>query len=124
MPNPRNRVNTYEVSYVYGEATPIDAVCHVVTRPTKVVGAIHRPLVVGSDGSAVTAVLKWVASGTAIASGTAMHSTALDLKGTINTNVVVDITETRLEAGSAIGLDVTGTATAARGVVTLLLQAV
>ena len=122
---PRNVHSPIPVSVVYGEATAIDAAFFVADRPYRVVSIIHRPLVVGSDGSAVTATVKKAPSGTAIASGTSLHSGSADLKGTINTNAPLtmstDASVLRLAAGDAIGLDVTGTATAARGVITVTL---
>ena len=95
-------------------------------------GSLHRRLlpclVVGSDGSAVTAVIKKAPSGTAIASGTALHTGSADLKGTINTNQALTLSATPadlvLAAGDAVGIDCTGTMTAARGVVTVTLEPV
>lgn len=113
------------VSYVYGEATPLDNSFFVAPRAYTVKAILVRPLVVGADGSAVTAAIKKVASGTAIASGTALHTGSADLKGTINTNQTLTLSSTAsdlaIAAGDAIGMDCTGTMTSARGVVTLLL---
>lgn len=113
------------VNMLYGEATPLDASFFVADRAYRVVSIIARPLVVGSDGSAVTAVVKKVASGTAIASGTALHTGTIDLKGTINTNQSKTLSSTDadllLAAGDAVGIDVTGTTTAARGVISVAL---
>jgi len=113
------------VSFVY-PAAPDDQVFFVATRAYRVTGITWRPLVVGSDGSAVTAIVKKAASGTAIASGTALHSSTADLKGTINTNQVLTLSTTSsdldIASGTAIGIDVTGTTTAARGVVTVTLN--
>src|SRR5574343_23537 len=115
MSIPRNPVDTIQATHVYGEATPIDGAFFVACRPYKVLGILHRPLVVGSDGSAVTAVVKKAPSGTAIASGTALHSNNLNLKGTVNTNAEGTLATTAstlsIAAGDAIGLDVTGTTT-------------
>jgi len=112
------------VSFVYGEATALDAAFFVADRPYKVVAITARPLVVGSDGSAVTAEIRKVPSGTATASGTVLHSGTYDLKGTINTNqslTLVTTSAVRLAAGDALAFDVTGTTTAARGVLTVAL---
>lgn len=114
------------VSFVYGEATPLDAAFFVaVGRRYRVLGIIVRPLVVGSDGGAVTAEFRKAPSGTAIASGTLLHSGSADLKGTINTNQSLTLSATSsaldIAVGDAIGIDTTGTMTAARGVVTVLL---
>ena len=113
------------INFVYGEATPLDASFFVVSRALQVQSIIVRPLVVGSDGGAVTATVRKAPSGTAIASGTLLHSGSADLKGTINTNQTLTLSTTAsdilLAAGDAIGLDVTGTTTAARGSVSVLL---
>lgn len=86
-----------------------------------------RVRTVASDGSAVTASLKKAASGTAITAGTLLHTaTELDLKGTANTNQTLTLTATvadRIIAdGTSIGLDVTGTTTAAVGTITIVLE--
>jgi hypothetical protein len=112
------------VSFVYGEATALDAAFFVADRPYKVVAITARPLVVGSDGSAVTAEIRKAPSGTASASGTIVHSGTIDLKGTINTNqslTVLTTSAARLAAGDALAIDTTGTTTAARGVITVSL---
>lgn len=118
-------VATVPVNFVYGEDLPLDASFFVADRAYRVVAINVRPLVVGSDGGAVTAVAKKVASGTAIASGTALHTGTIDLKGTINTNQALTLSATDanrlLAAGDAVGLDVTGTTTAARGVISVAL---
>lgn len=112
------------VTFVY--SAPDDQVYFVAARPFRVVSIIVRPLVVGSDGGSVTATMKKAASGTAIASGTALHSGSADLKGTVNTNQSLTLSTTSsdldIATGTAIGIDVTGTTTAARGVVTVLLN--
>lgn len=113
------------VNVVYGEAIAIDAAFFVANRAYQVQSILVRPLVVGSDGSAVTAEVRKVPSGTASASGTVLHSGTADLKGTINTNQTLTLSATPatilLAAGDALALDVTGTMTAARGVVSVLL---
>lgn len=113
------------ISNVYGEATPIDEPFFVVDRAYQVQSIIVRPLVVGSDGGAVTAQVRKASNGTAIASGTVLHSGTANLKGTINTNQALTLSATAsdilLAAGDAIGLDVTGVTTAARGCVAVLL---
>lgn len=82
----------------------------------------------GTDASAVTAVIKKAASGTAITSGTALHSSTYNLKGTADTVQTLTLSTTasdlRIDAGTAIGIDFTGTLTSATGVVTLLLSPV
>lgn len=109
------------VSFVYGEATPLDAAFFVASRAYRVNKIIGRPLVVGSDGGGVTAEIRKAPSGTASASGTILHSGTLDLKGTINTNQSLTLSATTadldLAAGDALCIDTTGTMTAARGVI-------
>jgi hypothetical protein len=113
------------VSFVYGEAVAIDAAFFVAARAYTVKAITVRPLVVGSDGSAVTAQIRKAPSGTAMASGTVLHASTADLKGTINTNQALTLSTTAsdvaIASGDAIGIDVTGVLTAARGVVTVLL---
>lgn len=113
------------IDFVYGEATPIDAPFFVASRAYQVQSIIVRPLVVGADGGAVTAQIRKVPSGTATASGTVLHSGTADLKGTINTNQTLTLSATAatilMAGGEALGFDVTGTLTAARGIVSVLL---
>ena len=113
----------FPISIMYGEATPLDQSFAVMRQACQFVGGHVRPLVVGSDGSAVTGLVKKAPSGTAIASGTAISSTTIDFKGTINTNQALAVTATaadaNLAAGDAVGIDTTGTMTAARGCATL-----
>lgn len=115
-----------QASFVYGEATPIDAPFFVAGRAYKVAGIIVRPLVAATDVGAVTAQIRKAPSGTAIASGTALHASTADLKGTINTNQSLTLSATAADlaiaAGDAIGIDVTGTTLNARGVVSVLLN--
>ncbi len=112
-------------TFVYGEATALDAAFATVSRAYQVQSITVRPLVVGSDGGAVTAQIRKVPSGTATASGTVLHSGTADLKGTINTNQSLTLSTTAadilLAAGDSLAIDVTGTTTAARGVVSVLL---
>ena len=112
------------VPFVYGEATPLDAAFWIADKAYTVTSIVARPLVAGTDPSAVTAQIRRAASGTAIASGTALHSGSIDLKGTINTNQTLTLASAgalAVPSGSAIGIDVTGTTTAARGVIMVSL---
>lgn len=118
-----DQVPVFSANLMYGEATPLDQSFFVAPVAIRVIGINNRPLVVGSDGGAVTAVVKKAASGTAIDAGTALMSDSFNLKATINTNVAgtLSATSTDLDiaAGTAIGVDTTGTMTAARGVITV-----
>lgn len=106
-------------------ASSIDGVAFVAPRRCIVQSIVGRPEVAGTDGSAVTAVIKRAASGTAIASGTALHSSTFNLKGTAATNQTLTLSTTAsdldIAAGTAIGIDFTGTLTSASGVVTVAL---
>lgn len=97
----------------------------VANRDYRVIGITARIEVAGTDGSAVTGAVKKAASGTDIAAGTALHSSTINLKGTVNTNQALTVSTTYADldipAGTAIGLDLTGTPTAARGVVSVFL---
>lgn len=104
-------------------ASAIDKVQFVAPRRYIVKSIVGRPTVAGTDGSAVTAVIKKAASGTAITSGTALHSSTYNLKGTANTNQVLSVTaaDNEIPSGTCIGIDFTGTLTSAVGVVTVTL---
>lgn len=114
--------NVCLINLMYGEATPLD---QVFANPgaCRVLAVRNRPLVVGSDGGAVTAMPMKVPSGTATASGTALLTAAFDLKATINTLVTGTLSATAadliLAATDSIGFDCTGTMTAARGCCTV-----
>jgi len=119
------RTSPTMVELEYSAPTDIAGnVIFVADRAYNLIAIGHVTSTVGSDGGAVTAVVKKAASGTAVASGTAMHSTALDLKATIWTPAAPAVTVLAIAAGDTVGLDVTGTTTAARGCVTLTLVAV
>lgn len=106
-------------------ASSVDKVAFVATRAYTVKGITARVEVAGTDAGAVTAAVKKAASGTAIASGTALHSGTIDLKGTAATNQALTLSTTKsdlaIATGDAIGIDFTGTLTAATGVVTVTL---
>jgi hypothetical protein len=104
-------------------ASSVDKVSFVAPRRYIVKSIVGRPTVAGTDAGAVTAVIKKAASGTAITAGTALHSGTYDLKGTANTIQTLSVTaaDNEIPAGTAIGIDFTGTLTSATGVVTVLL---
>lgn len=112
------------VNYIYGEVTLFDSQMFTADRPYIAKSIIVNPLVVGSDGGAVTAQVKKVANGLALSAGTALHSGTIDLKGTIYTNQVMtmlDDTTCSIATGESIGVDATGTTTAARGVISIIM---
>lgn len=104
-------------------ASSVDKVSFVATRAYYVKAITGRPTVAGTDGGAVTAVIKKAASGTAITAGTALHSSTYNLKGTADTvqSLTVTTADSYIPAGTAIGIDFTGTLTSATGVVTVCL---
>lgn len=106
-------------------ASSVDKVSFVATRSYIAKSITGRPTVAGTDASAVTAVIKKAASGTAITSGTALHSSTYNLKGTADTVQALTMSTTAsdlsIPAGTAIGIDFTGTLTSATGVVTVCL---
>lgn len=106
-------------------ASSVDKTSFVASRRYVVKAIIGRVEVAGTDAGAVTAVIKKAASGTAIASGTALHSGTFNLKGTAATNQTLTLSTTasdlEIPAGTAIGIDFTGTLTSATGVVTVML---
>lgn len=106
-------------------ASSVDSSFFVAVRPYKVVGIIGRVEVAGTDGGAVTAAIKKAASGTDIASGTALHASTINLKGTVDTNqsltLSTTISDLDIAAGTCIGVDFTGTLTDAQGCVTVAL---
>lgn len=113
------------VTCLYGEATPLDGAFFVSRRAYQIQSITARPLVVASDVGAVTAAIRKAASGVASASGTLVHTGSIDLKGTINTNQNLTLSTTAanilLADGDALCLDVTGTTTDARGIITAVL---
>lgn len=106
-------------------ASSVDKVSFVATRAYVVKAITGRPTIAGTDGSAVTAVIKKAASTTAITAGTALHSSTYNLKGTADTTQALTLSTTAsdvaIAAGTAIGIDFTGTLTSATGVVTVTL---
>jgi hypothetical protein len=107
-------------------AASVDKVAFVAPRKMRVVSITGRVEAAGTDGGAVTLAVKKAASGTAIASGTALHSSTMNLKGTAATNQTLTLSTTSTDldiaAGTAIGLDFTGVLTTATGTVTVGLR--
>ena len=111
------------VEYV---AASVDKVAYIAPRQMRVVSIVARVEVAGTDAGAVTGAVRKAASGTAIASGTALHSSTWNLKGTAATNQTLTLSTTSADldipAGTSIGLDFTGVLTTATGVVTIGLR--
>ena len=112
------------VHFTYN-ASSVDKVDFIAPRKLIVKSIVGRCTTAGTDGSAVTAVIKKAASGTAITSGTALHSGTFNLKGTADTNQTLTLSTTasdlEIPAGTAIGVDFTGTLTSAAGVIMVAL---
>jgi hypothetical protein len=77
------------------------------------------PRVIGSDGGAVTVMLKICDSGEAPTSGDNMLSGTLDLKGTADTPQSGTVSAGTIANGKIVALDFTGTLTDAVGTITL-----
>lgn len=111
------------VTLNYSASTP-DCTMFVADRKY-VVKAIRGRVDVAGTGGACTAVIRKVASGTALTSGTALHSSSYNLVGTAATNQTLTLSTTTsdllLDAGDAIVYDLTGTATSAVGAITVHL---
>lgn len=106
-------------------ASSIDSSNFIATRRYRVVAVSGCPTVAGSDGGAVTAAVMKTSGTTAIASGTAVHGSTINLKGTAETvqnmTITTDADANMLEAGDRLGVNFTGTMTAAVGVITAVL---
>lgn len=100
--------------------SPVDAVYWVAPFACTVTKIQYRPT---ATAAGATAVVKKAPSGTAIASGTALHSNNFTLDGTANTNQDGTLSATAadrdLAAGDSIGVDFGGTTTNATGVFTI-----
>lgn len=91
----------------------------IADAPCEVVGVTERHEVVGSDGGAVTVMLKKVPSATAPSSGTDVLSAGISMKATANTNQAgalhATIANRQLNEGDGLALVLTGTPTALIG---------
>lgn len=100
-------------------------ICLVADRALRVKAIIGRVNVAGTDGGAVTATVYKAPSGTALASGTALHSSTFNLKGTAATNQTLTLSTTDgvldIAAGYTIGVVLTGTLTSATGAISVSL---
>lgn len=111
----------FVVAFAEWVAASVDKTFFVADRAMKVKAIRPRVTVAGNDASAVTAVIRKVPSGTAITSGTALHSGSINLKGAADTNQSITLSTTAgeldLAAGDALAIDFTGVLTLATGVV-------
>lgn len=113
------------VSFVY-DANVINLPFFVADRPYIALAVNARILVAGTNGGAVTAQIRRVPNNTAVSGGTAIHSGTINLKGTVDQvqemTMVTTASSINLVKGNSLGFDLTGVATSARGVVSVLLQ--
>ena len=99
----------------YNVPVTTTAVCLLnVGRAVVVDSIIGRTFVAGTGGAATATIFK-APSGTAPASGTALHSGTFNLVGTIHTDQSLTLTTTQVAAGESIWAVFTGTATSAIG---------
>lgn len=120
------------VQYTAGVAAEVlDQAIFVADRDYEVIEVSEVHSAAGSDVGAVTLDVKKASSGTAIAAGTSVLGSTFDLKSTAATPVrkttasglSTSVEGTRVNAGQALGVDITGTTTAVAGVcVTVVLQ--
>lgn len=107
------------------DANSVDRAFFTASRKYIVKSIICRPTVAGTDAGAVTAGVNIADDGTAIPAGQKIHASTMDLKGTIHTNQVMSVTTTSdtnvLNAGQSIGVNFTGTMTAAVGVISVTM---
>ena len=91
-----------------------------------VVKGIRGRVDVAGTGGACTAVVNKVPSGTALASGTALHTGSFNLVGTALAQQALTLSATAaslvLVAGDSIAIVLTGTATSATGAFTVTLS--
>jgi len=106
-------------------ASTVDCTLFTADRPY-VVKAVRGRVDVAGTGGACTAVMRKVPSGTAITSGTALHTGSFNLVGTANAQQALTLSTTPsdllLAAGDSICFDLTGTATSAVGNITITLN--
>lgn len=105
-------------------ATTVDCTMFTADRPY-VVKAIRGRVDVAGTGGACTATIRKVPSGTALTSGTALHTGSFNLVGTAATQQALTLSTTAsdllLAAGDSICFDLTGTATSAVGAISVAL---
>ena len=106
-------------------ATTVDCTLFTADRPY-VVKAIRGRVDVAGTGGACTAQIRKVPSGTALTSGTVLHSGTYNLVGTAATQQALTLSTTPsdllMAAGDSICYDLTGTATSAVGAISVTLN--
>ena len=98
----------------------------VADRAYTVRGIRGRVDALGVDIGTVTAVVRKVPSGTAIASGTVLHTGSFNLKGTDDSNQTLALSSTpsdlAIVAGDALAVHLTGVPTSGQGCVSVTLE--
>jgi hypothetical protein len=117
----------FTATYEYTAASlAVDRAFFIANVSCTVVSIILRVDIAGTDVGAVTCQIRKAPSGTAIASGTLLHSGTGNLKGTAATNQVLTLSTTAsdltIPIGTCVGFDLTGVSTAAVGCVTVAFQ--
>jgi hypothetical protein len=112
--------------YYYGAvALAVDTPFYIAAVSSTILSIVCRVEVAGTGG-ACTAQIRKSASGTAVASGTILHSGTFNLVGTAVTNQTLTLSTTpsdlSIPIGTALGFDLTGTPTSAIGCVVVTLQ--
>jgi hypothetical protein len=107
-------------------ANAVDNWAYIADGPCEVVSIHCVPTVAGSDAGAVTAAVKKASGTTAPGSGTAVMTDTFNLKGTANTLQTATMSTTKstreLAANDRVGIDFTGTLTAAVGLIQIRLK--
>jgi hypothetical protein len=98
----------------------------VADRPYVVKNIVVVPFVAGTDTGTVSLTIKKAADGSAMDStATSLHTSTINAKGTIATlqraTLATSSATLSLARGNRLGVDVTGTMTSAKGLITVLL---
>lgn len=108
-------------------ATLVTQKVFIAPLACRVTGIYGATRVAGSGGACTLSFYK-VPDGTAVASGTLLHSGSYNMVGTADTNqyltLVNDPSVLLLNVGDAIGYVLTGTATSAVGTITIAVEPV
>ena len=112
------------VTLSYVAASTATAIIFTASRSYAVQSILGRANVAGTGG-ACTISLYSVPSGTAVASGTLLHTGSFNVAGTANTNQTLTLSATAaaliIPAGNSIGYVITGTPTSAVGVINIAM---
>jgi hypothetical protein len=114
--------NSFPINYI---ATLVTQPVFVAMRRSVVVDIRGRVIVAGTGGACTISFYK-APSGTALASGTLLHTGSYNLVGTVDANQVMtlaaNLDSLTLNVGDCVGYVLTGTATSAVGSVTVTIE--